>query len=467
MKRLIFQICFLFWTSLLLASITTAKISHAAAGADLSPRCDIAELARLEADFQRITQIRAEQPEVFSESDYKIAALNYIAQANTCYYANLPAASPSPANRHLDPLLIDNDGAWARGFGPPPGSEEFNTFGQKWGPGSPFIGGQNQPGPGLAGGVVTYSYMGTGVSHSYEGLGGNTNVRTSLGVNGCVEAEIDNAFTAWSAVADIQFIQVSDNGAASNGAGAAGDIRIGAHPFDGPLGVLAHAYFPPPNGASIAGDLHFDSVEAWSCTSGGGKIDIGLVALHEIGHAIGLRHEPLPSQGGNPAVMNAYYNSGLTNLLLDDFNGAASIYGSGQPLTLDKTLLTSFSQVTAFAALTYKIEIKNLSPQPVSNISVGDIIPAQANYIAGSADASPAIVDLTNFPTSTPSFTLNGNNSVQITYEVELGLVEQGDLLTGVATLNAPVLPQPLQVQHTAIVEPRIVYLPLLRRSIW
>ena len=42
-----------------------------------------------------------------------------------------------------------------------------------------------------------------------------------------------------------------------------GDIRIGAHRFDGAGRTLAHAYLPPPNGRTAAGDAHFDQAENW------------------------------------------------------------------------------------------------------------------------------------------------------------------------------------------------------------
>jgi hypothetical protein len=48
-----------------------------------------------------------------------------------------------------------------------------------------------------------------------------------------------------------------------------GDIRIGAHKFDGPANVLAHAYYPPSvNRCTAAGDTHFDVAENWDAKRG-------------------------------------------------------------------------------------------------------------------------------------------------------------------------------------------------------
>lgn len=81
----------------------------------------------------------------------------------------------------------------------------------------------------------------------------------------------------WASVSGgkLTFTQVSETGAYPfNAAGSTendprfGDIRIGAHYFDGPSKVLAHTYFPPPNGATAAGDAHFDDSENWVSSIG-------------------------------------------------------------------------------------------------------------------------------------------------------------------------------------------------------
>lgn len=80
-------------------------------------------------------------------------------------------------------------------------------------------------------------------------------------------------------------------------------------PFDGPAGILAHAFYP--GNTEIMGDVHFDLDEPWTFDQDlwNGN-DLFLVAVHEIGHALGLTHSNVPN-----AIMNGRYRS----VAADDF----------------------------------------------------------------------------------------------------------------------------------------------------
>ncbi len=139
-----------------------------------------------------------------------------------------------------------------------------------------------------------------------------------------IHAAIAQAFALWAAETSLSFRRVNFS---SNP-----DIRIrfvsGNHedgsPFDGNSGVLAHAFYPPPNSGALAGDAHFDEAETWTLNipTGTGKIDLVTVAAHEFGHSLGLRHSNVsgslmfPSYSGPSRVLHA-----------DDKAGIRSIYG--------------------------------------------------------------------------------------------------------------------------------------------
>ena len=81
-------------------------------------------------------------------------------------------------------------------------------------------------------------------------------------------------------------------------------------------------------------------------------------------------------------------------------------------------------------------------------------------------DTRPAIVNLTNFPSSTGSFTLNSQQSVLITYQVRVaGTVTKGDLLVNTVTASSPNLSTPVSASYVTIVDPQKSFLPLLLKN--
>jgi hypothetical protein len=128
---------------------------------------------------------------------------------------------------------------------------------------------------------------------------------------------IERSFQQWAKVTPLSFTEVSTSA----------DIDIlfapaehgDGDPFDGPAGVLAHAFFPPPNGGRIAGDMHFDEDEKWNDPF------LHQVALHELGHSLGLRHSEVED-----AVMFEWF-APKSELHPDDIAGIQSKYGKGTP----------------------------------------------------------------------------------------------------------------------------------------
>lgn len=137
-----------------------------------------------------------------------------------------------------------------------------------------------------------------------------------------MESAIEKAFEAWSLYSRLVFKRVNETSA---------DIIIafGSHyhgdryPFDGPGNILAHAFYPYEENA-YGGDIHFDNDENWkkgSQTMNEG-VDFMTVAVHELGHSLGLAHSPVYN-----AVMFPYYKGASTPQLdYDDILGLYQLY---------------------------------------------------------------------------------------------------------------------------------------------
>ena len=129
-----------------------------------------------------------------------------------------------------------------------------------------------------------------------------------------VKRAIRDAFYQWDSNSRLSFSEVS-SGADVEISWGSGDHGCGNH-FDGPSGVLAHAYYPQD------GRVHFDEDELWTDDNPPSGIDLESVALHEFGHTLGLAHS-----NDTNAVMYAYYGGRRRDLRQDDIDGIQYIYG--------------------------------------------------------------------------------------------------------------------------------------------
>lgn len=173
---------------------------------------------------------------------------------------------------------------------------------------------------------ITYSFVpdGTDVGGSPSVLFQTLNAKFATAT---WQSQFQRAAAVWQAVAEINLAQVSDDGTAIGANGNQqgdprfGDIRIAAVPQAS--GTLAACFLPPPiNGGSDAGDIVFNSSLNWQINSG---YDIQTVAIHELGHALGMSHSQIVA-----ACMYANYNGIKQSLTSDDTSGIQSIYGAPQ-----------------------------------------------------------------------------------------------------------------------------------------
>ncbi|MDE0470590.1 MAG: matrixin family metalloprotease [Ekhidna sp.] len=163
---------------------------------------------------------------------------------------------------------------------------------------------------------------------------------------------VRDAFELWSCVTPLNFTKVSSASSADIVILWGSDNHGDNFPFDGSGNVLAHAFFPPPNGGAIAGDIHFDEDEKWTLktrNTSSQPIDLVTVAAHEIGHSLGLNHSSDPN-----ALMFAYYSGSHRFLSKDDIQGIQKIYGgtinSGDTFTDISNLCFNSSKMIHYSA---------------------------------------------------------------------------------------------------------------------
>ncbi|XP_018411862.1 PREDICTED: stromelysin-1-like [Nanorana parkeri] len=137
-----------------------------------------------------------------------------------------------------------------------------------------------------------------------------------------VDYAVAHALRLWSEVTPLNFLQLYSGTAdimISFGSKVHGDF----FPFDGPFGVLAHAFSPSED---IGGDAHFDEDETWTLSGKG--TNIFLVALHELGHTLGLDHSKDERAIMYPTLLDdRAVDPSKFKLFTDDIAGIQALYG--------------------------------------------------------------------------------------------------------------------------------------------
>ncbi|TDH15074.1 hypothetical protein EPR50_G00027860 [Perca flavescens] len=132
-----------------------------------------------------------------------------------------------------------------------------------------------------------------------------------------VDSLVESAFSVWARASSLTFVRSHTRNA---------DIMVefvtkehgDFYPFDGPRGTLAHAFGP---GLGVGGDTHFDDDEYW--TAGGTGFNLFVVAAHEFGHALGLKH----SRNRESLMYPTYKSSSSANLLsIEDVANINALY---------------------------------------------------------------------------------------------------------------------------------------------
>ncbi len=189
-------------------------------------------------------------------------------------------------------------------------------------------------------------------SHAFEASGNfwetaqavfHVGISGSSPTGGTWNAAFDRSMDAWSAVSSFEFVTVNDylDPCIARGPGQFGDgstgidfsaTVCGTEFGDSTLAVtLTAGQCQNPQctgGFTITdADIVFNSAENWDVYSGPLRSDntseFERVALHELGHALGLNHSTADS-----AIMQPFV-SDTNSLQADDIAGVVSIYGTG------------------------------------------------------------------------------------------------------------------------------------------
>ncbi len=188
--------------------------------------------------------------------------------------------------------------------------------------------------------LVSISFMPDGINLGSYTTNLYSAFNARFGSTAAWQNEFLRAAQVWAQQTNLNFTVVSDDGrgpgsgAYQQGDPGVGDVRIGGYNGGGGTAFLGYAHLPPQaNNFGIAGDTMMNTGHAWVLGPTGGY-NLMTVAMHEIGHALGLLHY----SPGNPVMYPTYTGNKDTltqNLRADDISGIRNIYSSNSARSQD------------------------------------------------------------------------------------------------------------------------------------
>lgn len=155
--------------------------------------------------------------------------------------------------------------------------------------------------------TVTYSFM--DAVPDYYGSGDITDFQV---FNDTMKAVAQECLAQYAAIANISFVEVSDS--------VGGQIRFGTNDQASSAG---YAYYPSSSG--IGGDVWLNNDESYNMAPAAGNYGY-LTMIHEIGHALGMKHPGNYGSDDEGPYLSGSYDS--TDYTVMSYNTTGSPYAS-------------------------------------------------------------------------------------------------------------------------------------------
>ncbi|SMO97181.1 matrixin family metalloprotease [Gracilimonas mengyeensis] len=192
--------------------------------------------------------------------------------------------------------------------GCPNTTADYCLFGYKWGAGNPLTeSGNNSQGPRTSAGIVTYSIQPAGtLFNTHREV--NLTSKSFSTLPACALAQIKRALNDWQQVANIEF-QEEAEGSNSHIRFILGDVSQSGIGFPN---------FPAQPCSDIGGDVILSTGnKSIPCEDG-----IYPLALHEIGHTLGLGHVK-----GQAIMSTTFWDDEIRHIQRGDSLGLIELYG--------------------------------------------------------------------------------------------------------------------------------------------